>query len=104
MFIRGPPVEAFYEIVIYWFSGPIVFQVNTMLLRPFVQGVACELGPVTVRNLPGRRPCSRRRSNTFTTRRLKAIYPLPVPGLELSDPKDLGRSGWGDVSLTSGYP
>ena len=42
-FIPQPSVETFHETVICGFAGPTVFQCNTIFLRPFIQGVACEL-------------------------------------------------------------
>lgn len=51
-FISQPSVETFLETVIRGFSGPAVFQADAMVLRPFIQGPACELRAI-VRKEPG---------------------------------------------------
>ena len=45
-FIAEPSVETFHETVIGRFPRPTVLQANIMFLRPFIQGVACELRPI----------------------------------------------------------
>ena len=45
-FISQSSVETFHETVICGFFRPAVFQANAMFLRPFIQGVACELRPI----------------------------------------------------------
>ena len=42
-FIAEPSVETLYKTVICGFSRSTVFQTNAMFLRPFIQGMTCEL-------------------------------------------------------------
>ena len=42
-FIAEPSVETLYKTVICGFFRSTVFQTNAMFLRPFIQGMPCEL-------------------------------------------------------------
>ncbi len=67
-FISQPSVETFHETVIRGFSGPTVFQADAIFCAHSFKARPVNSGPLSVRSLRGRRPCSRRRSSTCTTR------------------------------------
>ena len=59
-----PSVETFHETVIGRFPRPTVLQANIMFLRPFIQGVACELRPIVRKESAWQASFNRRRSST----------------------------------------